>query len=77
MTVAVEAIYEDGVLKLEQPVPFKEHARVRVTIEEDAAQAPREDAPELGAWEGLIGCIESGPTDVSEKQDEYLYRRER
>jgi predicted DNA-binding antitoxin AbrB/MazE fold protein len=43
MTVAVEAIYEDGVLKLERPVHFKEHAKVRVTIEEHAAPQVAED----------------------------------
>lgn len=33
MTLTVEATYENGTLKLDQPVPLKEHERVRVTIE--------------------------------------------
>jgi len=33
MTITVEAIYENGTLKLEQPLPFKEHERVRLTVE--------------------------------------------
>ena len=33
MSVTVEAIYENGVLKLDQLLPFEEHAAVRVTIE--------------------------------------------
>ena len=33
MTVTVEAIYENGVLKPAQPLPLTEHERVRVTIQ--------------------------------------------
>ena len=33
MSQTVEAIYENGVLKLEQPLPFKNRERVRVTVE--------------------------------------------
>jgi predicted DNA-binding antitoxin AbrB/MazE fold protein len=33
MTLTVEAIYENGVLKLKQPLPLKEHEAVRVTIQ--------------------------------------------
>jgi predicted DNA-binding antitoxin AbrB/MazE fold protein len=33
MTLTVEAIYENGVLKPAQPLPLQEHAKVRVTVE--------------------------------------------
>jgi len=33
MALTVEAIYENGVLKPTQPLPLKEHEKVRVTIE--------------------------------------------
>jgi predicted DNA-binding antitoxin AbrB/MazE fold protein len=33
MPYTVEAIYENGILKLTQPLPLKEHERVRVTIQ--------------------------------------------
>lgn len=33
MTTAVEAIYEDGLLRPLQPLPLPEHARVRVSVE--------------------------------------------
>jgi predicted DNA-binding antitoxin AbrB/MazE fold protein len=36
MTITVEAIYENGVLKLAEAVPLQEHTRVRVTIEPPA-----------------------------------------
>jgi len=33
MSITVEAVYENGTLKPIQPLPLKEHERVRVTIE--------------------------------------------
>jgi len=33
MSHVVEATYENGVLKLEQPLPLKDHEKVRVTVE--------------------------------------------
>jgi predicted DNA-binding antitoxin AbrB/MazE fold protein len=33
MTLTVEAVYENGVLKPTQPLPLDEHQRVRLTIE--------------------------------------------
>lgn len=32
MSVTVEAIYEDGVLKPTQPLPLQEHEKVQITI---------------------------------------------
>jgi predicted DNA-binding antitoxin AbrB/MazE fold protein len=33
MTLTVEAIYENGVLKLTERLPFKEHEKVTVTVQ--------------------------------------------
>jgi predicted DNA-binding antitoxin AbrB/MazE fold protein len=33
MPLTVEAVYENGVLKPAQPLPLKEHEKVRVTIQ--------------------------------------------
>jgi predicted DNA-binding antitoxin AbrB/MazE fold protein len=33
MSHVVEAIYENGVLKLEQPLPLKDQQRARVTVQ--------------------------------------------
>lgn len=41
MTMSVEAIYENGVLKLAQSLPLAEHAKVRVTIEHAPSLAQR------------------------------------
>jgi len=32
MTLTVEAVYEDGVLKPKEPLPLKEHEKVLVTV---------------------------------------------
>jgi predicted DNA-binding antitoxin AbrB/MazE fold protein len=46
MTLSIAATYENGVLKPEQPLPLKEHARVRVTIE---AHEPERDRARIEA----------------------------
>jgi predicted DNA-binding antitoxin AbrB/MazE fold protein len=33
MSDVVEATYENGVLRLDRPLPLKEHEKVRVTVE--------------------------------------------
>jgi predicted DNA-binding antitoxin AbrB/MazE fold protein len=33
MSLSVEAVYENGVLKPVQALPLKEHERVRITLE--------------------------------------------
>lgn len=35
MTIVFEAVYENGVLKPIQPLPLKEHEKVRLTIQPD------------------------------------------
>ena len=32
VSITVEAVYENGVLKLAQPLPFQEHEKVRITV---------------------------------------------
>lgn len=44
MTTAIEAIYEDGILRPLGPLPFAEHSHVRISIE------PMSDDPERAAW---------------------------
>lgn len=41
MVIQVEAIYENGVLKPEQPLPLQEKQRVRVTVHEEMSRAER------------------------------------
>ncbi len=48
MSIVVDAIYEDGVLKPDSPLPLKEHERVRATLEPRRPGNPR--------WQPLIDC---------------------
>jgi predicted DNA-binding antitoxin AbrB/MazE fold protein len=41
MPITVEATYENGVLKLTEPLPLNEHEKVRVTIEPALTWAER------------------------------------
>jgi predicted DNA-binding antitoxin AbrB/MazE fold protein len=51
MPLTIEAIYENGVLKPSQPLPLREHEKVRLQVDtvEDAVQRVRTTA-------GLISC---------------------
>jgi predicted DNA-binding antitoxin AbrB/MazE fold protein len=50
MTLTVEAIYENGVLKPAQPLPLKEHEKVRIIVE-------RGDTPPVQA-SGIVPCTD-------------------
>ncbi|MEK7996398.1 MAG: antitoxin family protein [Planctomycetota bacterium] len=39
MTITLEATYENGMLRPEQPLPLREHERVRITIDRPASVA--------------------------------------
>ncbi len=41
MPLTVDATYENGTLKLAEPLPLKEHEKVRVTIEPQASWVDR------------------------------------
>ena len=47
MSLTIEAVYENGVLKPAQPLPLKEHEKVRITVEQG-------DSPLLRAY-GIMG----------------------
>lgn len=64
MTLSVEAIYENGVLRPERPLPLREQEKVRLQVDtvEDAVQRVRATA-------GMIPCtrddvIEWAATDA-------------
>lgn len=48
MAIVVEATYEDGVLKPAQPLPLKEHEKVKVTVDNGD--------PKQSRWRPLIDC---------------------
>jgi predicted DNA-binding antitoxin AbrB/MazE fold protein len=80
MTIDVDAVYEDGVLKPERPLALKDKAKVHVTIVAKAEEAPAaKDDDDPTGWktaDELIGFIKDGPKGpIGEKHDEYLYRK--
>ena len=56
MAITVEAVYENGTLKLEQPLPLQEQAKVRISIhvpgDVQAALAAVERGYGLLRWTG-------------------------
>jgi hypothetical protein len=75
MPRAVKAVYENGVLKLQEPIALAEHAEVKVLIlGQGQGQQGAGEGVDWGAWRPLIGSIRGGPDDVSERHDDYLDR---
>lgn len=68
MTITVEAVFENGVLRPTQPVALAEGAHVRVTI-----VAAVDDDP----LDAVIGIGESGRADGADRHDRYLYGKPR
>lgn len=61
MTISVEAVYENGVLKLERPLPLQEQEKVRVHVHTAADIQKSLDAVErsygLLSWNGDIETL--------------------
>lgn len=77
MTIDVNAVYEDGVLKPERPLALKDKAKVHVTIEARAEEAPASDDPTgWKAIDRLIGSIEDTPPGeaIGRDHDKHIYK---
>ena len=61
MPLTIEAIYENGVLKPAQPLPFTEHERVRITIQSAAHWV--EETYGICGWKGSDEEAERFATD--------------
>lgn len=71
MSIALEAVWESGVLKPKTPLDLPERTSVRITVEADP-----EDATGWKAMNEFIGLWKDAPrSDYSENHDEYLYSR--
>jgi hypothetical protein len=75
MTHSVEATYENGVLKLHQPLPLQEHETVRVTVQTDRSAptgskplVPPHDSEPIEAATPTSACDASAdePSDFGE-----------
>lgn len=67
MTITIEAVYENGVLKLEQSLPLREHQKVRVTIQPDLSLA-EQTAGMLG-WKGDAATLERVLAEAEEPEE--------
>jgi predicted DNA-binding antitoxin AbrB/MazE fold protein len=56
MTITVEAIYENGTLRLERPLPLAERERVRVTVQQGPSLA--EQTAGMIGWTGDAETLE-------------------
>jgi len=56
MTITVEATYEDGSLKLSQPLPLQEHEKVQVTVQSKRSVA--EESAGMLKWTGDAETLE-------------------
>jgi predicted DNA-binding antitoxin AbrB/MazE fold protein len=68
MTLTIEAVYENGVLKPDRPLPFQDRARVRLTVETAEHAAAR-----FGDLLDLARDLPDAPVDLSSQHDHYLY----
>ena len=59
MSLQMEATYEDGVLKFDEPLPFKEHERGVVTIQPQASRLGR--ATDSSAGRAILRCCGAAP----------------
>jgi len=50
MSFEVEAAYENGVLKLDKPLPFQEHERIMVTVKSKTSRV--DESYGLIGWTG-------------------------
>ena len=71
MSFTVEAVYEDGVLKLAQPLPLKEYEKVRVTVEQrQPSLAERIVARARALPQETLDRL---PADGAAQHDHYIY----
>ena len=70
----VKAVYENGVFKPIEPVSLEEHAEVEVVIPNRSVRTP-DDPTGWKAIDSVIGILKGTPPDVSEKHDDYIYRK--
>ena len=56
MNMTVEATYENGVLRLDEPLPLKDLERVRVTVDRGASWV--QETAGLIRWTGSVESLE-------------------
>jgi hypothetical protein len=70
MSIEIDAIYQNGALHLQQPVPLVEGAHVRVAI---ATDSPSPAPPTVGDPLAAVIGVGEGPGDAADRHDDYIY----
>jgi predicted DNA-binding antitoxin AbrB/MazE fold protein len=71
MSITVEAVYENGVLKPSEPLPFKDQEKVQITID---VRQPRLAERIVARARALPPEVLAGlPDDLASQHDHYLY----
>jgi predicted DNA-binding antitoxin AbrB/MazE fold protein len=78
MTTNLKAIYENGVLRLKEPLPLPEGAQVDITVTSQEDNSDRAQGMEDQSWDALTQlladcAIDTGVTDLAQQHDHYLY----
>jgi predicted DNA-binding antitoxin AbrB/MazE fold protein len=71
MSFTVEAVYENGVLKPAEPLPFKEHERVNVTVEPKQPSLAERIVARARALPPEV--LDRLPPDGATQHDHYIY----
>ncbi|HZU35970.1 MAG TPA: antitoxin family protein [Gemmataceae bacterium] len=71
MVLTIEAIYENGVLKPAQPLPFKEHESVRITVETAGPTLAERIVARARALPPEV--LDQLPADGAAQHDHYIY----
>jgi predicted DNA-binding antitoxin AbrB/MazE fold protein len=71
MALIVEAVYENGVLKPTQPLPFQEHEKVTITVEPARPSLAERIAARAAALPPEV--LAALPDDLAAQHDHYLY----
>jgi predicted DNA-binding antitoxin AbrB/MazE fold protein len=78
MTTNLKAIYENGVLRLKEPLPLPEGTQVNVTVTSPDEETEVSEGMKDKSWETLTQliaecAIDTGISDLAEQHDHYLY----
>ncbi len=68
MAITVEAIYENGMLRLTEALPFKEREKVQVTIR--AKSSPLLDAYGIMGWKGTSADLDRLLSEIELDEEE-------
>ena len=71
--LTVSGIYENGKIKLLEPIPFKKKAKVLITILDEIITEKKSVPVDL--FDDLVGVV-SKNKDGAKKHDEYIYNQE-